>query len=92
MVLLWDQWQIYNGQKATFFPKPTVAAAPEVAGAASASVPSATAPAAAPAGPSQVPGVARLAVACGTLAGSAALTAGAVAVVGLGKKVALWPL
>jgi len=58
MVLLWDQWQIYNGQKATFFPKPTVAAAPEVAGAASASVPSATAPAAAPAGPSQVPGVA----------------------------------
>ena len=58
MVLLWDQWQIYNGQKATFFPKPTVAAAPEVAGAASASVPSATAPAVAPAGPSQVPGVA----------------------------------
>ena len=58
MVLLWDQWQIYNGQKATFFPKPTAAAAPEVAGAASASVPSATAPAAAPAGPSQVPGVA----------------------------------
>jgi YidC/Oxa1 family membrane protein insertase len=58
MVLLWDQWQIYNGQKATFFPKPTVAAAPEVAGAASASVPSASAPAVAPAGPSQVPGVA----------------------------------
>jgi YidC/Oxa1 family membrane protein insertase len=25
MVLLWDQWQIYNGQKATFFPAPTVA-------------------------------------------------------------------
>ena len=23
MVLLWDQWQVYNGQKATFFPKPT---------------------------------------------------------------------
>jgi YidC/Oxa1 family membrane protein insertase len=22
MVLLWDQWQIYNGQKATFFPSP----------------------------------------------------------------------
>ena len=26
MVLLWDQWQIHNGNKATFFPKPTVAA------------------------------------------------------------------
>ena len=26
MVLLWDQWQLYNGQKATFFPKPEVAA------------------------------------------------------------------
>ena len=23
MVLLWDQWQIHNGQKATFFPQPT---------------------------------------------------------------------
>ena len=29
MVLLWDQWQVHNGHKATFFPtaaKPTVAA------------------------------------------------------------------
>jgi YidC/Oxa1 family membrane protein insertase len=25
MVLLWDQWQLYNGHKATFFPKPEVA-------------------------------------------------------------------
>ena len=23
MVLLWDQWQIHNGNKATFFPAPT---------------------------------------------------------------------
>jgi len=23
MVLLWDQWQVHNGQKATFFPTPT---------------------------------------------------------------------
>ena len=23
MVLLWDQWQIHNGKKATFFPSPT---------------------------------------------------------------------
>ncbi|MEY3887839.1 MAG: Membrane protein insertase YidC [Pseudomonadota bacterium] len=60
MVLLWDQWQIYNGHKATFFPKPTVATAPETAGNTTAGVPTASAPApAAPlAGPSQVPGVA----------------------------------
>jgi YidC/Oxa1 family membrane protein insertase len=59
MVLLWDQWQIYNGHKATFFPKPVVATVDNTAAnstpAASGSVPSAssTAPAA---GPSQVPG------------------------------------
>ena len=27
MVLLWDQWQIYNGHKPTFFPQPTSPAA-----------------------------------------------------------------
>ena len=27
MVLLWDQWQIYNGHKATFFPAPPAATA-----------------------------------------------------------------
>jgi YidC/Oxa1 family membrane protein insertase len=26
MVLLWDQWQLYNGNKATFFPKPQATA------------------------------------------------------------------
>ena len=26
MILLWDQWQIYNGQRATFFPGPKAAA------------------------------------------------------------------
>ncbi len=26
MVLLWDQWQVYNGQKATFFPSPAKSA------------------------------------------------------------------
>ena len=35
MVLLWDQWQVHNGQKATFFPTPgkpaTSASAPGVA-------------------------------------------------------------
>lgn len=54
MVLLWDQWQIYNGQKATFFPKPVTAeAAKAPAAAASSSVPAATAVAAAT--PGQVP-------------------------------------
>ena len=58
MVLLWDQWQIYNGHKATFFPKPTTATAPAVNAAAPDGVPVAsTAAVAAPAGPAQVPGV-----------------------------------
>ncbi len=59
MVLLWDQWQIYNGHKATFVPKPVTATAPEANAATPAGVPVASAPtAAAPAGPAQVPGVA----------------------------------
>ena len=46
MVLLWDQWQLYNGNKATFFPKPEMAStAPAPAAAAASGVP---APAAAP--------------------------------------------
>ncbi|MCZ8284124.1 MAG: membrane protein insertase YidC, partial [Bacteroidia bacterium] len=47
MVLVWDQWQVYNGHKATFFPSATQSAkAPAAAGA----------PAAAPvAGASSVP-------------------------------------
>jgi YidC/Oxa1 family membrane protein insertase len=32
MVMLWDQWQVYNGQKATFFPSPTKVASPAVSG------------------------------------------------------------
>jgi YidC/Oxa1 family membrane protein insertase len=28
MVLLWDQWQVYNGQKATFFPSPVKSTTP----------------------------------------------------------------
>ena len=54
MVLLWDQWQIYNGHKATFFPKPEVKQEQAVAPtAANAGVPAATAAAstAVPAGP-----------------------------------------
>jgi YidC/Oxa1 family membrane protein insertase len=60
MVLLWDQWQIYNGHKATFFPKPVVANAENTAAsstpAAASSVPTASSSATSTAaGPSQVP-------------------------------------
>jgi YidC/Oxa1 family membrane protein insertase len=62
MVLLWDQWQIYNGHKATFFPKPVVANAESAAGnspaAAVTSVPTASSAAPAAANPAQVPGTA----------------------------------
>jgi YidC/Oxa1 family membrane protein insertase len=33
MVLLWDQWQVHNGKKATFFPSPAQQVAPAAAGA-----------------------------------------------------------
>ena len=60
MVLLWDQWQIYNGHKATFFPKPVVANAENTAAsstpAAASSVPTASSSATSTAaGPSEVP-------------------------------------
>ncbi|MDP4612739.1 MAG: membrane protein insertase YidC [Limnohabitans sp.] len=59
LVLLWDQWQLHNGNKATFFPKPEVAASAKTPAAPAASanaVPSATAaPAAVTATPGQVP-------------------------------------
>ena len=53
MVLLWDQWQVFNGQKATFFPAPSQAAktaASQAAGSggANSSVPTAVTPAVAP--------------------------------------------
>jgi YidC/Oxa1 family membrane protein insertase len=39
MVLLWDQWQLHNGKKATFFPKPEVAATVPAPASGSASAP-----------------------------------------------------
>jgi YidC/Oxa1 family membrane protein insertase len=48
MVLLWDQWQIHNGNKATFFPSPAKTTAPAAAAPAGKTdvlVPAATAPA-----------------------------------------------
>ena len=62
MVLLWDQWQIYNGHKATFFPKPVVASAENTASnspvAAATAVPTTSSTTPAVAGPAQVPGTA----------------------------------
>lgn len=63
MVLLWDKWQLHNGNKATFFPTTPAVTAPAAASAASgatgaASVPASTAPVAAAAaqGAAAVPG------------------------------------
>jgi YidC/Oxa1 family membrane protein insertase len=57
MVLLWDQWQVFNGQKATFFPAPTqTGKSPATAASATAPVPITGIPAAA-APVSAVPGV-----------------------------------
>ena len=62
MVLLWDQWQIHNGHKATFFPKPEVAASAgkqaTAAAAGANGVPAAIATPAQTATPGQVPSAA----------------------------------
>ncbi|MCX7263720.1 MAG: membrane protein insertase YidC [Burkholderiales bacterium] len=69
MVLLWDQWQIYNGHKATFFPAPPAATAEKpVAAPASAAkdlpvASVANSAANSTAGPSQVPSSANAPVA-----------------------------
>jgi len=55
LVMLWDKWQIHNGNKATFFPAPPAqtasAPAATATGAGTASVP---APSATPASPRRV--------------------------------------
>ena len=67
MVLLWDQWQVYNGRPATFFPSPSATAK-----AAGASAPAGSAPASAAATNGGVP-TATAPAANGTPAGSAAV-------------------
>ncbi len=59
MVMLWDNWQVFNGQKATFFPSPakTAAAPATPASGVPLAVPAGAAPVGAPA-LSQPPGVA----------------------------------
>jgi len=54
MVLLWDQWQVFNGKKATFFPASTPAAVSAPASSASGAVPSPVL-GAAPGSPAAVP-------------------------------------
>src|SRR5689334_22912245 len=58
MVLLWDQWQVHNGNKATFFPQAPVAGSATAKGPAGpSSVPTSSVPAAATsATPGAVPG------------------------------------
>jgi YidC/Oxa1 family membrane protein insertase len=65
MVLLWDQWQVFNGQKATFFPsatqnaktaaKPGAGAPPAAGTAANSSVPPASSAGVSVASPGAVP-------------------------------------
>ncbi len=56
LVMLWDQWQVHNGHKATFFPSASQTAAAKP-GAAASAVPSASSAAVA-AAPAAVPGAA----------------------------------
>ena len=58
LVLLWDKWQVHNGQKATFFPVPQAQTAKSPASAASSDASVPTASAAAGTGASDVPGAA----------------------------------
>jgi len=65
MVLLWDQWQVYNGRQATFFPSAKPAATAQAPAAGASSVPPAAtaaatppAPAASAAAPGAVPATA----------------------------------
>ena len=58
MVLLWDQWQVYNGHKATFFPSPAKTAAPANPPLAASSVPTGVPAATTVTNDNQVPGAA----------------------------------
>ena len=63
MVLLWDQWQIYNGHKPTFFPQPAPPAVKAEATAIAGSIAVPTASGLPAASPSQVPSAATTQVA-----------------------------
>jgi YidC/Oxa1 family membrane protein insertase len=58
MVLLWDQWQIYNGHKATFFASPAKTATAPIASTPTSGVPTGLPAASSVAANAQVPGAA----------------------------------
>ena len=66
MVLLWDQWQVYNGHKATFFPGPVKTAVNKSAPVAESSVPTAMPAANSVAGSAQPMGTAAQIAVIGT--------------------------
>lgn len=49
LVMLWDQWQVHNGRKATFFPSSSSSAAARASAPASAALPASSVPGATPA-------------------------------------------
>ena len=61
MVLLWDQWQIYNGHKATFFQGQAVKTETAAAGVAKTSASDASVPGSVPVTPAPLPGTAPVA-------------------------------
>ena len=71
MVLLWDQWQVYNGHKATFFPGPVKTAVDKSAPAGAFSVPSAAPATNSIAGQAQPTGTAAQIAAIGAFVGRA---------------------
>ena len=95
MVMLWDNWQVFNGQKATFFPTPAKPAVSAAAPGSASGVPSSTASgvpsAAAVPGASAVPGAApgaALAPAAATTA-NAATTGGTTPVSAVREQIVL---
>ena len=67
MILLWDQWQVFNGKKATFFPSPVASTPAPAKAASSAGVPTPSPQAGANAVPTSVSGSAPAAAVSGAL-------------------------
>ena len=67
MILLWDQWQVFNGKKATFFPSPVASTPAPAKAASSAGVPMPSPQAGANAVPTSVSGSAPAAAVSGAL-------------------------
>ena len=77
LVMLWDQWQVYNGRKATFFPSNTPAVVQPQAPTGAASVVPGGAPNSVPAAASNVAGADQIAAAVPALAAPATAAAAA---------------